>query len=282
MATGETKSTPPSPEVKILTKAFDPVKLLRIVSEDDYEELIQEWANSFLAQKSDKNYIRVELLGGAGDKGRDVVCTIDDKKDIWDNYQCKHYENKLTPSDIYVEIGKLCYFCFKGDYSVPRKYYFVSPCGVGTKLRDFLKRPAELKAELIKNWKTHCEAQITKKEIVNLSGKIEAYVEANDAYQAKRPLCRKFRSTLPQQLRSHQANGLANVGDSLESFCPNPIELDQDSIFALQTVAEGDHPEAPYVGRTNHGHCIPSKESIFRLTTKGAGMGSKHALELHE
>jgi hypothetical protein len=169
---------PPSPEVKILTKAFDPLKLLTIFSDTDYEEIIKEWATSYLKEKSDKNYTRVERLGGAGDKGRDVVCTVD--KNIWDNYQCKHYEQKLTPTDIYVEIGKLCYYCYKGDYSIPRKYYFVSPRGVGTKLRDLLIKPVDLKSELIGNWVKHCESKITDKESVKLTGKFKNYIEKFD------------------------------------------------------------------------------------------------------
>jgi hypothetical protein len=64
--------------------------------------------------------------------------------------ECKHYSNALTPSNVYLELGKLCVYTWRGDYTVPRRYRFVAPLGVGTKLHDMLRKPEELRKELIK------------------------------------------------------------------------------------------------------------------------------------
>lgn len=140
-------------DIRILTKNFNPIKLLKIISPDDYEEIIKEWCSGYL----DKKYERVERLGGSGDKGRDIVCTISKKDATWINYQCKHYDKPLQPSTAWLEIGKLIIFVYEGDYNAPQKYYFVSPCGVGTKLRDILINPEKIRSGLKNNWAKYCE-----------------------------------------------------------------------------------------------------------------------------
>ena len=35
--------------------------------------------------------------------------------DGWHNYQCKHYDHSLYPSDIWVEIGKIIYYSHQGE-----------------------------------------------------------------------------------------------------------------------------------------------------------------------
>jgi hypothetical protein len=120
------------------------------------------------------------LSGGAGDKGRDVICTVNTESNIWDNYQCKHYDNALAPSEIWVEIGKFCLHTFNKSYSIPRKYYFVSPHGVGPSFRDLLKKPDELKVGLKENWDTYCKLKITKSQEVLLEGELLKHIEELD------------------------------------------------------------------------------------------------------
>ena len=55
-----------------------------------------------------------------------------------------------------IELAKLCYFTFIGAYSVPRRYAFVAPRGVGTKLMRLLKKPTELQAGLLAVWDEKC------------------------------------------------------------------------------------------------------------------------------
>ncbi len=161
-----------SREKRIWTTNLDPIKILQIFSEDDYESLIEDWQRSYLGKK----YSDVERLGGSGDKGRDVICT-----DILGEtciYQCKHYDRKLNKSDVLLEIGKICYYCYNGDYKIPKKYYFVSPQGVTTYVRDMLLDPIKLKKELIDNWDNNCSTKITSKEKVILEGKFLEFIDS--------------------------------------------------------------------------------------------------------
>lgn len=68
--------------------------------------------------------------------GIDVAGFVDDKRlqGVWDNYQCKHYDHAIRPSDVWAEFGKVIWYSYKGEYTAPRCYYFVSPRGAGTSL----------------------------------------------------------------------------------------------------------------------------------------------------
>ena len=73
-----------------------PKERLALMDEDTYEELVAIWAFACLKSK----YKDVYRIGGAGDKGRDVCAYIDLSEDKYDLYQCKHYKNALTYSDL--------------------------------------------------------------------------------------------------------------------------------------------------------------------------------------
>lgn len=55
----------------ISAKKLDPLRMLRVYNNEQYEEMIEDWQREYLGTK----YTRVERLGGPGDKGRDVLCT---------------------------------------------------------------------------------------------------------------------------------------------------------------------------------------------------------------
>ncbi|MBD3338280.1 MAG: hypothetical protein GF353_04195 [Candidatus Lokiarchaeota archaeon] len=166
-------------ENRILITNLDAITLLSIGSPENYEKIIEEWAKSYLKEKCGK-YLRVEKLGGAGDKGRDIVCTINDKSDEWDNYQCKHYHKPISPSMVWVEFAKLIYYVFIGDYSTPVNYYFVSPLGVGAKFRDLLKTPDEIKKGLIANWDKYCKEKVTSIKIIELDDTLISFIDDFD------------------------------------------------------------------------------------------------------
>jgi hypothetical protein len=156
-----------------------PIDRLKIISPSEFEELIEEWIYGYLRTK----YEKVARVAGAGDKGRDVIAFekySKDGNDVWDNYQCKHYNEPLKPSEIWVEFGKLCYYTYIGAYNIPRRYYLVSPHGVGGKLYDFIMKPESLKSELIKEWDKYCLKKITKTHEVQLTGDFKKYVENFD------------------------------------------------------------------------------------------------------
>jgi hypothetical protein len=147
---------------------------LKIISEDEYECIITEWATEYLSNK----YQKIRRASGAGDKGRDVIAFIDDLN--YDNYQCKHYKEKLSPADIWIEIGKLCYYTYTKEYITPQKYYFVSPLGAGPKLSNLIDRPEEIKNGLISKWETYCEQLITSTKKILLDDDFKKYIDNFD------------------------------------------------------------------------------------------------------
>lgn len=160
-----------------------PEQIIFSLDDQRYEEFISCWLIDCIVneyENVERKYEEVEHLGGAGDKGRDVVAYLDEGKKGWDNYQCKHYSETLKPTDIYSEVGKLLYYTYKKDFTIPRKYYFVAPKGIGTKLSDLIKKPNEFKKEVILNWKSYCESNITKKNKVILDGDFRKYVNSFD------------------------------------------------------------------------------------------------------
>jgi hypothetical protein len=172
---------PPVPSSGLTADVVDsglpvhPEDRVRLFSPDQWERFIPEGVDSLRDE-----YDLVERCGGSGDMGRDVIATVKGTKDAWDNYQCKHYDKALTPTDVWVELGKLAYYTQKGEYSYPRCYYFVSPQGVGPKLSNLLKKPRKLRDELIANWNKACRTQITKTEVVECDAVMKAYIESLD------------------------------------------------------------------------------------------------------
>jgi len=153
-----------------------PIERIKLYSDKQWEEFTLEWANGLRSI-----YARVVRCGGPGDMGRDVIAYPDDNNlDVWDNYQCKHYDHPLYPGDIWLEVGKLVYHTFHSEFAFPRKYFFVAPRGVGTTLSNLLKKPDRLRKQLIENWDRHCRNAITKVEEVHLDGELLAYLDRLD------------------------------------------------------------------------------------------------------
>lgn len=154
-----------------------PVRRVQNFSADEWEEFVEEWAHSLKS-----TYKKVRRYGGAGDQGCDVVGFKDDKGlyGAWDNYQCKHYQGPLAPGDIWVEIGKVIYYSYIGEYSKPERYYFVAPKGVGTRLAKLMEKPAAFKQGLLEKWDTHCRENITDKHSIELDYSLKAYISSFD------------------------------------------------------------------------------------------------------
>jgi hypothetical protein len=181
----------------LLGKPIPAIDHLKVLSADEFEKLILEWIHGYLKTIRGNVYKKIRRNAGAGDKGRDVIAIYED--DSWDNYQCKYYKDPLTPINIYIELGKLCYYTFIKDYTIPKKYYFVSPCGVGQTLFDYLNEPAVLKKQLIVNWDKYCKNYITKKKEISLVQRFKEYVDEFDfsIFSAVEPLefLEQFRQT---------------------------------------------------------------------------------------
>src|SRR3954471_2578376 len=146
---------PPAGDVVIAGPPIPAIKRLEVMSPDEWEQFVLEWAD-FLRDR----YESVERHGGAQDLGCDVIAYLRDGDGAWDNYQCKHYADRLTPSEIWIEIAKLMYHTHRGALTVPRRYVFVAPKGAGTKLAKLLRRPDDLRAGLIEAWENKCRTHI--------------------------------------------------------------------------------------------------------------------------
>ena len=155
---------------------IDPLIRLETFDDVEFERFVWEWAKGYIAHR----YFEVQHRGGTGDKGRDLVAWRDDsssKPRRWDLYQCKRYKDPLTPSDFLVEIGKLCYYTHRNDYTIPGTYFIVSPKGVGNSLQDLIDDPSKLKSRLVEKWDDRCLKQITSTEQVVLAGDFRKHVE---------------------------------------------------------------------------------------------------------
>ena len=85
-----------------------PIDKVHIMDEDSFEQFTLEWLYGCKKEK----YLSIKRIGGAGDKGRDIVGYYSDG--TVDYYQCKHYNAGLAPTNYYMELGKLCYYTYKG------------------------------------------------------------------------------------------------------------------------------------------------------------------------
>jgi hypothetical protein len=150
------------------------IKQVQMMDEDSFEQFTVEWLYSC---KKDL-YKSIFRIGGAGDKGRDAIAYRNDGTS--DYFQCKHYDTALTPTDYYVEFGKLCYYTFIHDFELPKKYYIIASNNVGSKLLGLIENPSKLREDLLINWNTYCENKITKQKTIKLDGELEAYIRSFD------------------------------------------------------------------------------------------------------
>lgn len=213
-----------------------PIERLRIFSASQWEDFVLEWADSLRGQ-----YGTVERCGGAGDMGRDIIAFDKTDPAIWDNFQCKHYKAGLTPGDIWVELGKLVYYSFIKEYTYPRKYVFVASQGAGTKLSNLLRKPDNLKSQLIENWDKHCKAGITSTAEIELGPDLRVYLDALDfsIFEAVPPL-----RIIDQHAKTRWY--AARFGGGLPArpkLAPPPTTITDDEVTYVRSLldAYGDH-----------------------------------------
>jgi hypothetical protein len=206
-----------------------PEDRIKLFSPAEWERFVQEWVDSLRHE-----YDLVERCGGAGDMGRDVIATVKGGNGAWDNYQCKHYDDSLKPSHIWLELGKLAYYTKRGDYSYPRRYYFIAPKGAGTKLSNLLKRPEELRAGLLANWAEKCSEAITKKtEKVECDAAMKAHIENLDfsIFQAT-PVLRIIE--VHAKTRWYAARFGGGLPPRPEPLTPPAIPADNETVFVRE------------------------------------------------
>lgn len=145
---------------------------------DEWEAFIEEWGHSLEGEI----YPIVRRFGGSGDMGVDVAGFAGPERfnGNWDNFQCKRYDHALQPSDIYVEVGKVIYYSWKGEYTVPRNHFFAGSQGIGTKLEKLLGDPEGFRQAVRDKWDGHCKTGITITAEIPLTGDLLKYFDAFD------------------------------------------------------------------------------------------------------
>jgi hypothetical protein len=88
----------------LLGEKRDPLEILSGYPDGEWEDFVREWAESLTS-----DYREVRRASGKGDRGRDVIGYVEDVNSggLWDNYQCKHYDHALYPSDLWKEFSAL-------------------------------------------------------------------------------------------------------------------------------------------------------------------------------
>lgn len=167
--------TVPSAANVIAGPPVPPLDRVKLFDADEWEEFVLEWADSL-----SERYECVERHGGPGDLGCDVVAYVRDGGGTWDNFQCKHYNRRLTPGDVWLEIAKLVVHTQQGSLSIPEHYVFVAPQGAGTTLAKQLRRPDEMRSGLLAAWHKSCRTRIFSGMPVELDEDLRAYIAEFD------------------------------------------------------------------------------------------------------
>jgi len=153
---------------------------LQELNDAELEEFIELW----ITQKS-KTYVRVERLGAANDKGRDVIGFLSESghEGPWELYQCKRKTRggKLDTPEAMRELGKLFHHHVEGAYrTLPTAYVFVAPRGLVSSLRDLILNPSTLGPYLVAHWDKYCATSITQAKTIPLTPAIRAAIESFD------------------------------------------------------------------------------------------------------
>ena len=168
-------ASPLTPDVALLGPRVTPIEHLLLMSAGSFENLVCEWVASL------GEYARIEQLAGSGDSGLDVVGFVSPTdEDPWDCLQCKHYDHPFTPSEFWGELGKLLFYTFSGEYSVPRRYRLVASQGVGPALSKLLRKPELLRANLLAEWDSKCRKKITATQEVVLDDALKKHIDNFD------------------------------------------------------------------------------------------------------
>ena len=167
---------PPIAEFRAVMAHIAPDRLILQLSDDELEKFVREWA----LRRSGS--VEVKLLSGAGDRGRDVVGYHTTKRDEgpWDNYQCKQYGSTLPTAIGLLDIGKVLYYTYRGEFTAPAAFFFVAPRGVNRTLRRLLLKPSEFQATLMNDWATYCAGKIVAGQHIPLDAGLRAFIEAWD------------------------------------------------------------------------------------------------------
>jgi hypothetical protein len=155
-----------------------PSAIVMHFSPNQWEDFIE--AACVFRELDGRKYYQVKRIGNAGDAGRDVEARFipELREDEWDLYQCKHYENPLTPGNAFGELAKFFINLSEEVFPRPRRYYFCSPKNAGPDLHDLIAAPANFQKRFLADWTAGTTG--LKNRTASLTVKVRAVVEAFD------------------------------------------------------------------------------------------------------
>lgn len=154
--------------------------IMKAMDEDTYEELVASWAYWCLKENDGRLYEDVMRIGGTGDRGVDVIAYYNQKENVCDIYQCKHYNHTIKRSEIIVEIGKFLYYMSTGDLPIPESYFLMALQGIGPQFLPIYTNAEKLKVDIVGNWDKCIASNIEEGETHNLGGALKTFIEGFD------------------------------------------------------------------------------------------------------
>jgi len=164
----------PLNDQSIFETIIPPLQRVKDFSDEGFEEFITEWAVACAKTK----YKDVYRIGGAGDKGRDVIAEYENGE--FDYYQCKKYSVQLQPSQYWIEFGKLCYFVYNKDIPMPKKHYIIASHDLSKKMRTLLANKENIRTGLIKEWDDKCSKNLIENKKIVLSDDLLDFIKKFD------------------------------------------------------------------------------------------------------
>jgi len=152
-------------------------RLILALTDEELESFTQDWISS-----KKKSFYEITSFSGPSDMGRDVVAFISSQKHegAWYNYQCKQYKNNLPTNTALLEIGKILYFAFLGNFTPPERYYFVAPRGINRNLETLIYKPNEFKERLISDWDIICSTSIIEGKVIKIDAQLKEFIRKYD------------------------------------------------------------------------------------------------------
>ncbi len=198
------------------------------LDDEQLEELILKWIYNH------SEYDSVESFRGTGDKGRDVVGFYSKLKHEgeWDNYQCKQYGSPLNSTNVIREIGKMLYYSYQGEFSLPKSYYFIAPRGLNREAEKLLFNPQIFKETILNEWDNKCRKNIIKTKEICLGKDLIKHINKYDFSTI-------FRINLDKLLMSAGIKAVLHKDFGVELDAPPQGNVPQ----AVQDI------ELPYIGQ---------------------------------
>lgn len=147
------------------------------LKDDELERFVRDWV-----KRKSETYVECAQFSGAGDLGRDVVGFLSKERHEgdWHNYQCKQYRKPLPTKDGILEIGKILYHAYHGNFTAPTKYFFIAPRGINRNLEKLIFNPSSFRENIVSEWNNYCADEIVANQHITLDEGLKAFVEDYD------------------------------------------------------------------------------------------------------